>query len=325
MKTFYKPTLFISACIEHLECRYDGTIIRDEHVKRLKEVCNVITACPEIAIGLPTPRDALRLVMDKETKQVSFLTTLKGEDYTKEMTEFSKEYSHNLKNKDVDGFILKAKSPSCGISSVKMYYGLGKSHAVSGKNPGIFGGQILEDYTNVPIENERRLSNYNIREKFYTKLFTLSEFKQLKNDFSYKKLVQFHSDYKYLYMTYHQGILRTMGQIVANPKKLPHQTVLLEYENQLHLLFEKEPTKEKRINVLTHIYGYFKKDLSDHEKAYYFDAMDDYLNNKTPYSNLTSILYTYALRFNQTYLLSQTIFMPYPKELIQMLDSGKQT
>jgi uncharacterized protein YbgA (DUF1722 family)/uncharacterized protein YbbK (DUF523 family) len=323
MREFVKPNIFVSACIEHEACRYDNTYIASDTVVKLKEVANIITACPELAIGLPSPRDALRMVLDKETGDIKLLSSLKGDDYTEEMTSFSKTYANNLKSKNIDGFILKAKSPSCGIKTVKLYHGIGKAHTVNAKNPGFFGKEILETFPNSPIENERRLSNFNIRDQFFIKVFTLSTFRQLKETFTIKKLVEFHTTHKYLFMTLHQNDLKKMGNTLANHQKLPHEEVLRLYEAQLYEILDKEPTKQKRINVLTHIYGYFKDQVSQEEKAYYFDILDDYLNNKIPYSNVLSILYSWTIRFKEPYLSKQVVFMPYPKSLITVTDSGK--
>jgi uncharacterized protein YbgA (DUF1722 family) len=76
--------------------------------------------------------------------------------------------------------------------------------------------------------------------------------------------------------------------------------------------------------VLTHIYGYFKKDVEPEEKEYYFEVMDQYLNSQVPYSNVLTVLKGWAIRFKEQYLIDQTIFNPYPKQLIQTTDSGKK-
>lgn len=324
MRKFPVPNIFVSACIGKDHCRYDGTIISDDHVRRLKEVSNVTYACPEMAIGLGAPRESLRLVYDKEQDKIKFMTTNTGIDYTDQMTEFSHKYIDKLKTKDIDGFILKAKSPSCGISGVKLYKGIGKSHALNAKNPGVFGKIVQDTFTDIPIENERRLSNYNIRELFYIKLFTVATYRELSEHFTMKELVNFHSNNKYLFMTFHQLFLKQLGNIVANHNKLPLDEVKENYKHILLELLSKEPTKQKRINVLTHIYGYFKERISTEEKAYYFDVLDDYINNKVPYSNVITLLKGFAIRFNEEYILRQTILEPFPKELISVIDSGKQ-
>ncbi|XMB72030.1 DUF523 and DUF1722 domain-containing protein [Mycoplasmatota bacterium WC30] len=322
MKTFKKPTVFISSCIEHDYCRYDGQTISDLFVRRLMEFVNVISVCPELSVGMGVPRESIRLVQRK-TEDLKLLSRIHGYDYTEKMNEFSLEYVSGLKQKNVDGFILKSKSPTCGIKNVKSYYDIGKANVVNAKNNGFFGGEILKWFPNAPVETESRLSNYKIRNRFCTEIFTLAEFSSMRSNQRIKDLVEFHSNNKYLFMTYNQNTLRELGNIVANHSRLTEEEVFILYETTLRKLLSKEPTQKKRINVLDHIYGYFKNFVNDEEKAYYFEIQNQYLNKQVSYSTLLSILLGWSIRFKQDYLTKQTIFMPYPIELIMVIDSGK--
>lgn len=323
MDKFVTPNVFISACIEFDYCRFDGTRISDDYVKRLQNVVNVVRVCPELMIGLGSPRDSLRLVQRKD-ENLKLLSGTKGEDYTDKMNDFVAGYITKLQSMKIDGFVMKAKSPTCGVTNVKIYQNIGKAHVINAKNPGIFGKALMSSFPDIPIETERRLSNYNIRNRFFTELFMLADYRMLKENFKYKNLVEYHTKNKYLFMTYNQLVLKKMGSIIANKDHLASNLVVDLYESELRILLAKEPTQKRRINVLTHIYGYFKKLVSIDEKEYYFDALDDYLNNKVPYSNLLYILKGWAVRFNEAYLLKQTIFNPYPKELTVVTDSGNK-
>ena len=125
-------------------------------------------------------------------------------------------------------------------------------------------------------------------------------------------------------MTYNQTILKQLGQIVANKDKLSKPDLFKRYEDTLRLLLSKTPNQKNRINVLTHIYGYFKTLVTPEEKEYYFDLLDDYLKNQKIFTSLLVLLQSWTIRFKQPYLINQTIFQPYPKPLITMLDSGKK-
>lgn len=319
---FQKPNVFVSACVEFDSCRYDGTKISDDTVRRLKPFVNFIKACPELAIGYSSPRESFRLI-ERKDEETKFVISSTGEDLTESMSSFSRKYIDKLKNKELDGFIMKAKSPSCGISNVKKYYDIGKAHSKGSRYSGIFGGMVLNEFPNVMVETERRLSNFPIREQFYISIFTLAEFRAVKEFKLIKKLVEFHSNYKYLFMTYQQLLLKKLGNIVANHEKNPVDQVLTDYEKLLRELLKKDPSTKRRINVLSHIYGYFKKDISEHEKEFYLDLQEQYLNKQVPYINLLNILYSWCLRFNEEYLINQKIFRPYPKELLVIMDSGK--
>lgn len=322
VKKFIKPNLFISSCIEFDSCRFDSTMISDKYVRILKGLANITKVCPEMMIGLGSPRDSLRLI-EKKDENVKLVVSRSGKDLTEKMEDFTTKYIEKLKTKEIDGFILKAKSPTCGVISAKIYYDIGASHVKSAKNAGVFGKAVLETFPNVPTETERRISNYKIRDRFFVEIFTLAKYRDIKSRLIMKELVEFHSVNKYLFMGYNQVILRAMGNIVANHNHLATTKVFDDYEIQLRKLLSKEQTIKKRINVLEHIYGYFKDDLNDNEKNYYFEIQDDYLNTKKPYSSVLSLLESWAIRFNQTYLIKQTVFDPYPKELLTVMDSGK--
>lgn len=324
MAVFVKPNVFISSCIEFDHCRYDGGIIHSEFVERLLKHVDVTRTCPELAINLGSPREAIRLVKKKDSEEIELLSSIHGNNYTDQMNQYAKTYLMSIQDKQIDGFILKAKSPTCGIKNVKVYYDTGKSQVRAEKADGFFGGKILEMFPGVPIETERRLSNYTIRDRFFTELFTLADFREIKANPSMKQLVAFHSKNKYLFMTYNQLTLRQLGQIVANHDHLPIKDVFDAYEEQLRTLLSKEASQKKRVNVLTHIYGYFKTKVNPEEKEYYFDVLDDYLNHQTTYQNVLTVLLGWAIRFQERYLINQTIFQPYPKDLVVMNDSGKK-
>ena len=317
-----KPVILISACLEHSPARYDGSTISDAVVKSMKEHVQFLPICPEMSIGMSAPRDAVRLTRQKG-EELKLVSSTKGVDFTDEMNSFTKKYIDKTFEKSYDGFILKAKSPTCGTDKVKVYSGIGKSQPLKSVQNGLFAEEIANRYEHYPIESERRLSNFKIREHFFIRVFTAARYKEIVT-MPIKHLVQFHMNHKYLFMTYNQSVMKKMGNIVANHNHLPIRQVHDLYYQSMLLLFKNPPSKQKRINVLTHIYGYFKDHLTDAEKAYYFETQNDYLQNHIPYSNPLRILKGFAVRFVQGYLLDQIIFEPYPIELLIQLDSGKK-
>jgi uncharacterized protein YbgA (DUF1722 family)/uncharacterized protein YbbK (DUF523 family) len=321
MKKFAKPIIFISSCLEHDHCRYDGGTIHSDAVKKLLPFIEEVRVCPELSIGLGAPREALRLVQTDKTK-VQLLSSLNGINHTEKMNDFTFNYLDKLKEKELDGFILKAKSPSCGVKNVKVYKGVGKSHVLRADSSGFFGQAVVDSF-NMPIETERRLSNYNIRDNFYTQIFVLAEYRTIRKNKKYKDLVDFHARNKYLFMTHNEILLRELGQIVANNKKLNVNEVFALYHETLLKILDVIPTQKKRINVLTHIYGYFKNDVNSNEKEYYFDTLNEYLNNQKTFASVLTILESWTIRFQKEYLLNQSIYRPYPLELLTLMDSGK--
>lgn len=138
------------------------------------------------------------------------------EDVTEKMNEFSNAFLQTLP--EVDGFILKNRSPSCGTRDVKIYSGFEKG-PVKGKGTGLFGGAVIKKFSHLPIEEEGRLSNFIIREHFFTRLFTIAHYKMIKHTKNIKELVAFQSDYKYLFMAYNQVKQKRIRAYYCKSKK----------------------------------------------------------------------------------------------------------
>ncbi len=316
-----KPKILISKCIEHGHCRYDGSMISSEFVKRLKGYIDFVTVCPEVTIGLPVPREAIRILYnDNEKRLVSSMT---GIDSTEEMVEFAHAFAKGLVNQSITGAILKNRSPSCGIKDVKMYPSIGKVACSPVKTAGFFGSAVVESNPGLPVEDEGRLMNYDIREHFLTRVYTLSRFNEVKEKEKMSELVRFQSEHKYLLLAYHQTEQKILGQIVANHKQLKIDQVLIDYESHLKKALMKPLRKGKNTNMILHMFGYVSKDLSADEKAYFLDQLSLYNLNKKPLSAVMAVLYGWVIRFDVSYLKSQKIFEPYPIEILDVLDSGK--
>ena len=169
MRSFVKPVVVVSKCLGFAHCRFNGLTISSHTVDKLKPHVDFKPVCPEVEIGLGVPRDPIRVV--KEAGKLRLLQPATGNDVTGKMTEFAESFLGAVE--DADGFILKSRSPSCGIKDVKMYSDMEKrSSGVRGS--GFFGGAVIDKFPNLPVEDEGRLTNFRIREHFLTKLFTIA-------------------------------------------------------------------------------------------------------------------------------------------------------
>lgn len=317
---FSKPRIVLSKCIEHEHCRYDGSKISSTFINKLKNHVKFITVCPEVEIGLPIPRQALRIItLDDESEKMVFSKT--GEDVTQKMLDFSHTFLEGLG--EVDAFILKSSSPSCGLKGVKLYKNFGKSPALPKKTKGIFAREVLNKFSNIPIEEDGRLRNFNIREHFLTRIFTEAAFKTVKMQKSMPVLIDFHSKNKYLFMAHSPGNLKKMGKIVANNDNKDMEDMLNEYQFYLSKALSIMSKPMRNVNMLLHLFGYFSKHLSSKEKAFFLENLERYSERKIPFSVPLAIINSYVMRFENEYLLNQTIFNPFPEDLIEVTDSGK--
>jgi uncharacterized protein YbgA (DUF1722 family) len=243
-----------------------------------------------------------------------------GADVTKKMERFARSYLASLR--DVDGFILKSRSPSCGTKDVKMFAGVEKQAAVD-TGAGFFGGAVLETFRGCPVEDEGRLLNFRIREHFLTSLYALVRFRAVKAAGTMRELVEYQARHKLLLMSYNQKELRILGRIVANPEHKSMRDVFGEYEAHLRPAFATPARYTSNINVLMHVLGYFSEKLSNREKAFFLDSLEKYKAGRIPLSATISIVNSWLARFSQAYLDKQAYFEPYPESLVEITDSGK--
>lgn len=322
MKDFNKPTIIASKCLDNCPCRYNGEGINSKFLNKLKEYSNVITICPEESIGLGTPRNAIRLI--KENDSIGVFDSKTFKDYTKLMTEFSSDFAIKATDLSPDGFLLKSRSPSCGVTDVKIYTSKEKG-ATTIKGKGLFASKIKDTFPALPIEDDGRLSNFNIREHYLTRIFTLATFKDVEIENSIKSLNRFHQCNKLLLMAYNQQGQKVLGNIVANHTNDDVDVVISSYKIVLQKVLSRQPRYKSIINMLNHCLGYFCENITNDEKEFFYSLLNDYRIGKSPYSVPLNVLKGYAVRFNNTYLLSQSIFEPYPQSLIDISDSGKGT
>lgn len=313
-----KPTVVVSRCLGFDHCRYNGDVINDKFVELLKPYVNYITVCPEVEIGLGVPRKSIRLVMENDI--IDLYQPESGNTYTKEMNDYSENLFNNLE--DVHGFLLKGRSPSCGIKDVKVYHGREKFTG-SSKGSGIFAAAVLEEYGDLAIEEEGRLTNYSLREHFLTKLYTFFRFQNIEESNSMSELIKFHSDNKYLLMAYNQEVLKTLGKIVTNHDKKSFKDITDEYKKNLGLALANVPKKGSFINAFMHIFGYFSDELTAKEKEFVLDRFEKYRWDMIHLSVLVNVLHSYVIKYDIDYLLDQTIWITYPEELLNISDSGK--
>ena len=313
-----KPKVVISKCLGFSNCRYNGGTENNEFVTRLKDYVDFITVCPEIGMGLGTPREAIRVVEINGENRLFQSKTKR--DLTENMNEFAKDFLSSLD--EVDGFILKSKSPSCGIRDVKIYPSIEKG-GISKRGEGRFSSIIREAYPNITIEDDGRLKNLKIREHFLTKLFTLNRFKKCKESNEISELLKFHKENKLLFMSYNQRQLKALGQILGNIDGREKRDVFNEYSIILNNIFSKVPRYTSNINVLIKSMGYFSNYISHNEKEFIIDTIEKYRSNKVPLSVPLNLIKGYAIRFEKENLLKQSFFNPFPEGLIELSDSGK--
>lgn len=319
MRIFPRPRIVCSRCLEFDHCRYNGDCISNSFVRALEPFVDFITVCPECDIGLGIPRKPVRLAMEKD--ELRLFQPATGLDCTRDMKEFSSRWLASTGQ--VDGFILKFRSPSCGAGNVKVYNSKAPDAASHSKGVGMFASLAREARPLSIVEDEGRLNNFDIREHFLSRIFASAALGEIGRSGSMGNLVTFHSRMKYLLMGYSQGGLKTLGKVVANHEGLPFPEVLAEYEARLAEVMAKPPRFTSMINALQHVFGGVTKQLTPPERALFVESVEEYRDERIPLSALIHMLKAWAVRFSNTYVLDQFLLEPFPRALVEMKDSGK--
>lgn len=186
-----RPRVVVSGCLEFEACRYNGQRIPFDLLGELSRHVDLEPVCPEVEVGLGVPREPVRLVRDSGSPALVQPAT--GLDVTSRVTEFAEGFLS--KRRDVDGFILKSRSPTCGTRGVKIY-DRPDDASVHAHGPGLFAGAVREHLPHAAVEEEGRLRNYRIREHFLTRLFARSRLRSVGTSGAMRKLVAFQTAYK---------------------------------------------------------------------------------------------------------------------------------
>lgn len=317
---FVRPVVVVSRCLEFAPCRYNGLMISSAIVRRLKDFVDFIPICPEVEIGLGVPRDPIRIIEKYGARQLYQPAT--GRDCTDDMERFAENFLSSLAR--IDGFILKSRSPSCGLKDVKVYSGTNpKLSPSTGKGVGFFGAAVLARFPNLAVEDEGRLESLEIREHFLSRLWALADLRSIGGSGRMEALVAFHSRRKLQLMASSQRHLRELGRIVANPERRPWDKVFGDYVSGFRAATSRRPRYTANINVLLHALGYFKDWLSSAEKGFFLEQLESYRRGRIPLSTIQAIMRSWIVRFGQEYLSGQAYLQPFPEALLDLSDSAK--
>lgn len=300
-----KPKILFSRCFFE-PVRYNGGIVIDDFVEKLKRHVDYLYLCPEVEIGLSVPRFPIIITQDGNEKRLIQQET--GLDLTDRMISYVESITRQLTK--IDGAVLKAKSPSCGVSSAKLY----KGGFIIGKTDGFLSESLKKTFPLLPVEDEGRLRDEKIRDHFLTRVFAFCEFKALSENPKEAELVKFHTKYKYLLMTYSQKHLKILGRIVADGKTTINEKIS-KYGELFAEALIKKTTKTRHINTLTHIFGHISRYLNQKERAHFLELMEKYRKNMIKRRVLIELLRSFAYRFENEYILMQKYLEPFPEDL----------
>ena len=313
-ESYDKPLLGISSCLLGNEVRFDGGHKHSRYVtKQLGEHFDYRAYCPEVSIGLGIPRPPIRLMKrGEDTRAVKVDDN--SVDYTDALAEVGRKAIPELS--DFSGFILKKDSPSCGMERVKIYPQ--KPEAAPSRNgSGVFAKTIMGADPNLPVEEEGRLMDSILRENFIVRVFTRFRWLNLKaNGLSPAGLIDFHSCHKFLLQSHHEATYRELGRLVADAGKGNIDQLAEEYIKLAMQALRHQSTRGTHSNVLLHLMGFLKTDLTRGDKQDLLSLIDDYRTGLVPLIVPITLLNYFLRRHPSPYIQQQVSLEPHPRELM---------
>jgi uncharacterized protein YbgA (DUF1722 family)/uncharacterized protein YbbK (DUF523 family) len=302
----------ISACLLGQPVRWNGGHKLDRFITdTLGEYLEFVPVCPEVEAGFPTPRETFRLVGDPDAPRL--VTSRTQVDHTERMLAWAERRVRELDAEDLCGFIFKSDSPNSGLLRVRVYNAKGMPEK---KGVGLFARAFTRHFPLVPVEEEGRLNDPKLRETFIEQIFTLKRWRDaIAAPKRVGTLVDFHSRHKLLVLSHSPVHAQRMGKLVADARRRPIEGVFADYEQQLLEALRLKSSTAKHVNVLQHIMGYFKRQLTPDEKRELLEVLDAYRREHVPLIVPVTLLNHYVRKYDEPYLKQQLYLNPHPVAL----------
>lgn len=304
--------LGVSSCLLGENVRFDGGHKHDRFITdTLGQYVEFVPVCPEVECGLGVPRESMRLVGNSQSPRL--MTVRTHVDLTDRMLTWAEKRVKALEKEGLCGFIFKSDSPSSGMERVKVYNEKGMAEK---KGVGLFAHAFMDHFPLIPVEEEGRLHDPKLRENFIERIFTLKRWRELRvRKEGLGGVVDFHTRNKLLILAHSEKHHRAMGKLVAAGKTLPVQSLYHQYETLLMEALALKTTAKKNTNVLQHLMGYFKNELSPDEKQELLEIFDQYRDGTIPLIVPVTLINHYVRKYQQPYLAKQTYLNPHPADL----------
>lgn len=303
----------ISACLLGEKVRYDGGHKASAFcLQQLSPLVRYVPVCPEMAIGMPSPRPAIRLQLDEKQNVHLVQSNNSNIDHTEAMQHYTATVLPQFAG--LSGYIVCAKSPSCGMERVRLFDVKGQQMGKLGV--GLFTHQLMLKYPWLPVEEDGRLFDSDLRENFICRVFSCYDYQQTMQDgFSVGKLVAFHSRYKFLVMAHSPTAYRSLGRLVAQAKLFAADELSQRYLLELMQALKNIATRKQHTNVLQHLQGFLKHGLTAEAKQELADLIHRYRQGFVPLLAPITLLQHHLKLQPNDYVSNQRYFAPYPESL----------
>jgi uncharacterized protein YbgA (DUF1722 family)/uncharacterized protein YbbK (DUF523 family) len=304
--------LGVSACLLGTKVRFDGGHKRNRFIlEELGKHFEFVPFCPEVAIGMGTPRPPIRLVGDAQAPRA-----VGSKDDTLDVTDALREYSAVTAGRldGLCGFVFKKDSPSCGMERVKVYSDTGIQQR---DGAGLFARAVQEANPLLPVEEEGRLNDPGLRENFVTRVLVYGRWQALRQQpLSKKALIDFHTSHKFLLLAHSPAAYRELGGLLARFDSVSLDVPAEDYIGRVMRALKTQASRKRHVNVLQHLLGYLRKHVDAVSRADLVDAIDAYRQGLMPLVVPIALLQHHFRRNPHPYVSRQVYMNPHPRELM---------
>ena len=314
----HPPRIGISRCLLGDEVRHDGGHKRDAFlVSTFGRFVEWVPVCPEVEVGMGTPREAIHLVASDNgaragAQPVRLLGVRSRQDWTAPMTTFSASRVRELISENLAGYVLKKDSPSCGLERVRVY----DDGHVTRTGRGLFAEALVSVMPNLPVEEEGRLNDPALRENFVERVFAYQRVRVLFGArWTIHSLVVFHSMHKLQLLSHSRQGYAELGRLVASAVKHPRRDLSATYQRVFMATLAKMATPGRHSDVMMHAVGHLKRLIQTGDRDELLGAIEDHRRGIVPLVVPITLLRHHIRRHDLGYLKDQTYLQPHPREL----------
>jgi len=301
----------ISSCLLGEKVRFDSSHKHQSYITQtLGKYFTFRSFCPEMAIGLGTPRETLRLVVsDGAVHCIGNKTeTLNVTAQLQDIAEEQKPWHQQL-----CGYLLKKDSPSCGMERVRVY----ENDMPQRVGVGIYARVLQDNFPHLPVEEEGRLGDPVLRENFIKRVFVFRHWKDVNIDgLTMHKLTDFHAQYKYVLLSHDQHRTRNLGNRLAGAAKDPFNEVLSWYFPELMTILKIRASRKNHVNVLQHLQGFLKDDIDKEDKKELTETIENYRRGLLPLIVPITLFRHHFRRYPKPFIERSKYLDPHPSELM---------
>ncbi|MFL1467651.1 YbgA family protein [Marinobacter sp. HN1S83] len=302
----------ISTCLLGKEVRHDGGHKHSRYCTQvLSKHFEFRSICPELEAGLGVPRPAIHL---REYPEGLRLIETKGTaDHTDAMQSFIDEVLPSLAH--LRGYILMAKSPSCGMERIKIHNEEGRVVHRDGR--GMFAEALIKAFPLMPVEEEGRLNDDMLRENFIERVFAYDDWMQnvAGDKLSPQALIEFHTRHKFQLLAHSERIYRQLGPMLGDLKSGPLPDLADRYIYSFMEAMSQKVSRGSHVNAMQHLMGYLRDSMADEDRKVLMEQIDAYHRGEVPLVVPMTLLRMAQRREPVDYLHTQRYLTPYPDEL----------